>query len=49
MSDKEKAPFLKMAEDDKVRHEKEVAEREKKGYFLMPDKKSSDWICWCYN
>ena len=43
MSEKEKAPFEKMAQDDKVRYEKQVAEREKKGYFLMSDKtKSTD-------
>ena len=43
MSDKEKAPFEKMAKDDKVRYEKQLAERERKGYFTMPDKtKSTD-------
>ena len=43
MSDQEKAPFEKMAEDDKVRYEKQLVERQKKGYFLMPDKtKSTD-------
>ncbi len=38
-----KAPFEKMAEDDKVRYEKQLTEREKKGFFLLEDKtKSTD-------
>ena len=32
-----------MADDDKVRYEKQCAEREKKGFFLLLDKtKSTD-------
>jgi hypothetical protein len=43
MSEKEKAPFEKMASEDKIRHEKQLAEREKKGYFTLADKtKSTD-------
>jgi len=43
MSDKEKDPYEKMSAEDKKRHENQVAEREKKGYFTMPDKtKSTD-------
>ncbi len=41
MSDVEKAVFEKMADADKVRHEKQVAEREKKGFFLLEDKSKS--------
>jgi len=41
MSERERAPFEKMAEDDKVRYEKQSAERERKGYFTMPDKSKS--------
>jgi len=41
MSDEEKAVYEKMAEADKVRHEKQVAEREKKGYFILEDKSKS--------
>jgi hypothetical protein len=41
ISDKEKAQFEKMAEEDKIRHEKQVAEREKKGYFTLEDKSKS--------
>ena len=41
MSDKEKEKFVKLAEADKVRHEQQMAEREKKGYFLLADKSKS--------
>ena len=41
MSDEEKAVYEKMADADKVRHEKQVAEREKKGFFLLEDKSKS--------
>ena len=41
MSDGEKAVYEKMADADKVRHEKQVAEREKKGFFLLEDKSKS--------
>ena len=41
MSDKEKAPYEKMAEEDKKRFERQMTEREKKGYFLLDDKSKS--------
>lgn len=41
MSEKEKEKFVKLAEVDKIRHDNQVAEREKKGYFLLPDKSKS--------
>ena len=41
MSDGEKAEYDKMADADKVRYEKQVAEREKKGYFILDDKSKS--------
>ena len=30
-----------MAKADKIRHENQMVEREKKGYFLLPDKSKS--------
>lgn len=43
MSESEKAPYSKMNEADKARVEKQSAERQKKGFFLMPDgSKSTD-------
>lgn len=41
MSDKDKAPFIKQAENDKSRYERQLAEREKKGFFLLEDKSKS--------
>jgi hypothetical protein len=41
MSDEEKAPFAKQAENDKVRYERQLAEREKKGFFILDDKSKS--------
>ena len=41
MSEKEKSPYEKQAQDDKIRHEKQVAEREKKGFFTLEDKSKS--------
>ena len=41
MTDDQKAPYEKMAETDKVRFEKQMAEREKKGYFILDDKSKS--------
>jgi hypothetical protein len=41
MTDKDKEPYTKMAEGDKKRHEKQMAEREKKGFFLLEDKSKS--------
>jgi hypothetical protein len=41
MSDKEKDKFVKLAEADKIRHNNQMVEREKKGYFLLPDKSKS--------
>lgn len=43
MTDKEKAPYRKVNEEDKLRYAKQLAEIEKKGYFMMPDgSKSTD-------
>ncbi len=43
MTDKEKAPYEKLALDDKARHEKQLKELETKGYFKMDDgTKSTD-------
>ena len=43
MTADQKAPYEKMAEEDKVRYEKQLAEREKKGFFFLGDKtKSTD-------
>ena len=43
MSEKEKAPYVKMAEADKAREEKEKAELAKKGYYTLSDgTKSTD-------
>lgn len=41
MSDKEKEKFVKLAQADKVRHDNQMAEREKKGYFVLDDKSKS--------
>ena len=41
MTDEEKKPFAKKSDDDKVRHDKQVAEREKKGFFTLEDKSKS--------
>lgn len=41
MNEKDKAPYTKMADEDKKRFEKQIAEREKKGYFLLEDKSKS--------
>ena len=43
MSEKEKAPYEKMSEADKVREEKQKAELAKKGFFTLSDgTKSTD-------
>ena len=43
MSDKEKAPFEKLATEDKARYEKQTNELETKGFFKMGDgSKSTD-------
>jgi hypothetical protein len=43
MNEKEKAPFEKLAQDDKARVEKQLNELEKKGYFKLDDgTKSTD-------
>ena len=45
LSEAEKAPFLKLHEQDQKRHDKQVKELEEKGYFLMDDgTKSSDHV-----
>jgi hypothetical protein len=41
MTDKDKEPYSRMADGDKKRLEKQMAEREKKGYFLLDDKSKS--------
>jgi len=41
MTEKDKTPFAKLAENDKARYERQMAEREKKGYFLLDDKSKS--------
>jgi hypothetical protein len=43
LSDKEKAPYEKQNEQDKVRQQNQKDEVAKKGYFMMPDgSKSTD-------
>jgi hypothetical protein len=43
LTDTQKAPYVKMADLDKVRYEKQCAELEKKGYFILDDgTKSTD-------
>lgn len=41
MSEKEKAPYVKCSDNDKVRFERQQAEREKKGFFTLEDKSKS--------
>jgi len=43
MSEKEKLPYDKLNEQDKVRHQKQKDEKDKKGYFMLDDgSKSTD-------
>ena len=43
MSEKEKEPYVKLSEKDKARFERQNAEREKKGFFMLDDNtKSTD-------
>jgi hypothetical protein len=41
MSEKEKAPYVKLSENDKARFERQQAERDKKGFFTLDDKSKS--------
>ena len=41
MSEKDKTAYSKLAENDKTRYERQVAEREKKGFFTLDDKSKS--------
>ena len=41
MTDKQKQPYNKLSEDDRVRHDKQVEEKKKKGYFLLEDNSKS--------
>ena len=43
MTDKQKQPYVKLSEGDKVRHDKQVEEKKQKGFFFLEDKtKSTD-------
>ena len=41
MSEKEKEPYVKLSEKDKARFERQNAEREKKGFFMLDDNSKS--------
>ena len=41
MSDTDKAPYVQMSEKDKLRFDRQLSERDKKGYFLLEDKSKS--------
>jgi len=43
MTENDKAPYVKMSDGDKTRYERQLTEREKKGYFTLDNKtKSTD-------
>ncbi len=41
MSDLQKAPYVQMFAEDKIRYERQLQERKEKGFFTMPDNSKS--------
>ncbi len=37
MTVQQKSKYQKLADEDKIRHDNQMAERNEKGYFMMPD------------
>ena len=43
MTENDKVPYVKLSDKDKARYERQLTEREKKGYFTLDNKtKSTD-------